>query len=119
MNKIPIFSLFLLSLFSFTNAYSWKFTSQPRQCQSVSVAVTGSGHPPYNIIIIPTGPSSLKNNVEVRTILNIPFNTSGSGDTLTFQLNYPENSSFVAVVSLFTPRVIFPIPYRVSHHLGQ
>lgn len=105
MIKIPFYSLFLLSLFSFANAYTWKFTSQPRQCQSLSVAVTGSGHPPYNITIIPTGPSPLKNNVEVRKILNIPFNESGN--TLTFQLTYPENSSFVAVVSSFTSHVIF------------
>ncbi|KAI0252516.1 hypothetical protein BJV78DRAFT_1124573 [Lactifluus subvellereus] len=94
---IPPSSLLLISLFSLTNAYTWKFTSQPRQCQSLSLAVSGSGNPPYSLLIIPTGPSPLQNNTEVRTIQNIPF--SGTSNTLTFQLNYPANSSFVAVVS--------------------
>jgi hypothetical protein len=96
--KIPIASLFFPLL---ANAYTWKFTSQPHQCQNVSLAVEGSGQPPYSLLIIPTGPSPLSNNVEVRLIKNIPF--SGNGDTLSFKLNYPENSSFVAVVSRHPP----------------
>jgi hypothetical protein len=103
MIKLP---LFLISLFPFTtNAYTWKFTSQPRQCQSLSLAVSGSGKPPYSLLIIPYGPTPLKNNTEVRTIQNIAF--SGTSSTLTFKLNYPATSSFVAVVS---PTVIFLAP---------
>jgi hypothetical protein len=79
------------------NAYTWQFTNQPRQCQTVSVAVEGSGQPPYSILLIPTGPTPLPNNTEVRTIQNINF--TGSSTTLSFKLTYPENSSFVAVLS--------------------
>lgn len=95
--NMSILSLLLISIFPLTNAYTWQFTSQPHQCQSLSLAVTGSGQPPYSLLIIPTGPSPLPNNTEVRTIQSIPF--SGTSNTLTFQLNYPANSSFVAVAS--------------------
>ena len=97
---IPFF--FLLSS-SYTNAFTWKFTSQPSQCQNVSVAVQGLGQPPYSIVIIPVvGPSSLVPGVQ-----NIPF--PGSNTSLSFQLNYPANSSFIAVVCLYPP----PAPSRV------
>ncbi|KAI0298662.1 hypothetical protein B0F90DRAFT_1818532 [Multifurca ochricompacta] len=91
---IPFF-LFLFPLLA--NAYTWQFTSQPRQCQNLSLAVQGSGQPPYSLLIIPSGPSPFANNTEVRTIQNISF--SGTSTTLSFKLNFPENSSFVAVVS--------------------
>jgi len=92
--KIPfVFPLFPL----LANAYTWQFTSQPSQCQNVSIAVEGSGQPPYSLLIIPSGPTPLANNVEVRKIQNIPF--PGNSNTLSFMLSFPENSSFVAVVS--------------------
>ena len=94
---IPFF--FLLSS-SYTNAFTWEFTSQPSQCQNVSIAVMGSGQPPYSLLIVPTGPSPLPNNTEVRNVQNISF--PGLSTSLTFQLNYPANSSFVAVVCLYT-----------------
>jgi hypothetical protein len=92
--KIPIVPLFLPLL---ANAYTWKFTSEPHQCQDLSIAVEGSGQPPYSLLIIPSGPSPLPNKVEVRQVQNIPF--SGDSSTLSFKLDYPANSSFVAVVS--------------------
>ncbi|KAF8493416.1 hypothetical protein F5888DRAFT_820424 [Russula emetica] len=96
--KIPCSLTIILSFPLLVNAYTWQFTSQPRQCQTVSLSIQGSGgQPPYSLLIIPTGPSPLPNNTEVRSILNIPF--SGTSTTLSFNLNYPENSSFVAVVS--------------------
>ncbi|KAI9458688.1 hypothetical protein BJY52DRAFT_420513 [Lactarius psammicola] len=79
----------------YASAYSWQFTSQPSQCQNVSIAIQGSGQPPYSFLLIPNGPSILPNKTEVRTIQNIPF----TGTSLSFTLNYPEGSSFVAVVS--------------------
>jgi hypothetical protein len=101
---IPFLLLFPL----LANAYTWQFTSQPRQCQNLSLAVQGSGQPPYSLLIIPTGPTPLPNNTEVRLIQNIPF--PGSSTTLSFKLDYPENSSFVAVVSsYFTP------PHFLTH----
>jgi hypothetical protein len=96
--KIPIIVVLFPLL---AHAYTWQFTSSPNQCQDVSIAVEGSGQPPYTLLLIPYGPSPLSNNVEVRTIQNIPF--SGDGNTLSFKLNYPENSSFVAVVSRYSP----------------
>lgn len=113
--KIPC-SLTLILLFPLlVNAYTWQFTSQPRQCQNVSLAIDGSGgKPPYSLLIIPTGPSPLPNNTEVRSVLEIPF--SGTSSTLSFKLNYPENSSFVAVVRSHLFRHIFPIisSYRLT-----
>ena len=110
--KIP-FSLALLSLFPLlANGYTWQFASQPRQCQNISVVIQGSGQPPYSLLIIPTGATPLPNNTEVRTIQDIPF--SGSSTTLSFKLNYPENSSFVAVVRSYFTRHIFC--YRSSRH---
>ncbi|KAI0064397.1 hypothetical protein BV25DRAFT_317474 [Artomyces pyxidatus] len=86
----------LLILPSLSDAYTWSFNNAPRQCQNVSLSIQGSGQPPYSLLMIPTGPSPLGNN-EVRTIQNLPF--PGSSTTLNFKLNYPANSSFVAVVS--------------------
>ena len=83
----------------YASAYTWQFTSQPRQCQNLSIAVQGSGQPPYSLLLIPTGPSPLPNNTEVRTIQNISF--TGTSTSLSFNLNYPETSSFVAVVCLY------------------
>ena len=90
-------SLYLLSLFPSSSAYSWSFQSTPQQCSNLTISVSGSdGKPPYRILILPYGPSPLANNVEARTILDIPFN--GRESTVSFKLKYPENSQFVAVV---------------------
>jgi hypothetical protein len=113
LTVIPLFPLLI-------NAYTWQFTSQPRQCQNLSLSVQGSGgQPPYNLVIIPTGPSPLPNNTEVRSILNIPF--SGTSTTLSFKLNYPENSSFVAVVRSYLSRHIFSVifSYRSTSFAGR
>jgi hypothetical protein len=96
---IPLYLPFLSLFPLLANAYTWQFTSQPRQCQNLSLAVQGSGQPPYSLLIIPTGPTPLPNNTEVRLIRNIPF--SGDSTTLSFKLDYPENSSFVAVVRIY------------------
>jgi len=93
------FMFFFFFFPPYTTAYTWQFTSQPRQCQNVSIAVQGSGKPPYSLLIIPSGPTPLSNNTEVRTIQNISF--PGSSTSLSFKLNFPENSSFVAVVCPF------------------
>lgn len=118
--KIPS-SLSIISLFPIlVNAYTWQFTTQPRQCQNVSLSVQGSGgQPPYSLLIIPTGPSPLPNNTEVRSVLNIPF--SGTSTSLSFKLNYPENSSFVAVVrSHFSRHIVYVISsFRPTLFAGQ
>jgi hypothetical protein len=91
--RIPIIFLFFPLL---TNAYTWKFTSPPNQCQNVSIAVEGSGQPPYSLLLVPSGPTPQE--VDLLRIQNIPF--PGNSDTLSFKLNYPENSTFVAVVNI-------------------
>jgi hypothetical protein len=114
----PLTAILLFPLL--VNAYTWQFTSQPHQCQNVTLSVQGSGgQPPYSLLIIPTGPSPLPNNTEVRSVLNIPF--SGTSTTLSFNLNYPENSSFVAVVRSYLSRHIFSIisSYRSTLFAGQ
>ena len=97
---------FLLLFPLLANAYTWKFTSQPRQCQNLSLSVQGSGQPPYNLLLLPTGPNPFQNTTEFRKIHNIPF----SGNSLSFKLDYPENSSFVAVVCS-------SLSHRICHFL--
>ncbi|KAH9836401.1 uncharacterized protein C8Q71DRAFT_762417 [Rhodofomes roseus] len=77
------------------SAYSWSFTNTPQQCQNISLSLTGSGTGPYSVLVIPFGPSPLANNTEVRRIFEVQF----SGTETSFQLAYPEDSQFVAVVS--------------------
>ncbi len=106
--SIPFFFFFYPR---YASAYSWQFTSQPLQCQNVSIDVQGSGQPPYSLLLIPSGPSPLPNNTEVRTIQNISF--TGRRTSLSFQLNYPEGSSFVAVVCLYLVLIPLCPPSRV------
>ncbi|KAG6918356.1 hypothetical protein DXG01_015005 [Tephrocybe rancida] len=90
--------LTLLAIPSLVTAYTWKFDSPPQQCSNLTVSVSGSdGKPPYRILLLPFGPSPLKNNIEARTIVDQPFPDGAS--TASFKLNYPANSQFVAVVS--------------------
>ncbi|GBE88599.1 hypothetical protein BKA93DRAFT_819466 [Sparassis latifolia] len=88
--------LIFLALLPSAYAYSFTFNSVPAQCQDLQIEISGgAGQPPYSVLIIPFGPSPLPNNVEVRTIFEVPFNSSSTS----FQLKYPANSEFVAVVS--------------------
>ncbi|KAI0078378.1 hypothetical protein K474DRAFT_944891 [Panus rudis PR-1116 ss-1] len=88
----------LLLLPSLSLAYTFNFTSTPRQCDNLSVSISGSGgQPPYQVLIIPFGPSPLPNNVEARRITEVNF--TGTSSDLSFQLKFPANSQFVAVVS--------------------
>ena len=87
----------LAPLASLAAAYSFNIVSTPRQCRNLEVDITGTGSPPYTLLIIPIGPTPLSNLKEVRLITNVPFNSSTS---VSFQLKFPENSQFIAVVSL-------------------
>lgn len=89
------FALALLPCLS--AAYSFNFESTPVQCGNLSISITGSGSPPYSVLVIPVGPSPLENNTEVRKIAQ--HNFTGSDTSISFQLKYPEDSQFVAVVS--------------------
>jgi hypothetical protein len=88
-------SLIVLLLFPLlANAYTWQFTSQPSQCRNVSLSIQGSGQPPYSLLLLYTGPIPFQKSKEFRKNHNIPF----SGTSVSFLLDYPENSTFVAVV---------------------
>ena len=79
-------------------AYTWSFQDAPNQCGQLTVAIAGNdGTPPFRILIAPFGPSPLPNGVETRQILDIPF--PGNQNEVQFQLTYPADSQFVAVVS--------------------
>ncbi|KAJ8506896.1 hypothetical protein ONZ45_g10646 [Pleurotus djamor] len=86
------------SLFPLVSGYSFNIQSTPRQCQNLTFSITGDGgQGPYRVLVIPFGATTLPNNTEVRRIQDIPF---GDGQTsVSFQLRYPENTQFVAVVS--------------------
>lgn len=111
---------FLLALAlspSFSIAYSWHFSTPPTQCSNLSIAVTGSdGIPPYRVLIVPFGPSALSSNIEVRSVIDQPFD--GSSTTVEFPINYPGNSHFIAVVRSYThcPLVLAEVTYQP---LGQ
>ncbi|KIJ15865.1 hypothetical protein PAXINDRAFT_76738 [Paxillus involutus ATCC 200175] len=91
------FALYLALSSSLVSGFSFTFTSQPQQCSNLSLQITGSGTPPYSVLIIPYGPTPLPNNIEARTIVYQEF--SGDSSSVSFQLKYPTNSQFVAVVS--------------------
>ena len=78
-------------------AYTFNFESTPKACDNLSISVSGSGSPPYSVLVIPFGASPLANNTEVRTIFQ--HNFTGDSTSTSFQLKYPQNSQFVAVVS--------------------
>ena len=100
MPRSPFPFEFVLSIVlsaSLVSGYSFTFTSQPQQCTNLSLEISGSGTPPYSVLIIPYGPTPLANSVEVRTIVYQQF--PGDASSVSFQLKYPTNSQFVAVVS--------------------
>ena len=79
-------------------SYGFSFTidNTPQQCSDLNISIIGSGQPPYTAVIVPYGPTSLANNVEVREVLDVPF--SGVSTSTSLKLTYPENSQFVVVV---------------------
>lgn len=100
----PLVLLQLITLPTFSAAYSWVFNASPQQCSNLSISITGSGTPPYRVLIIPFGPTPLPNDTEVRRIVDHSF--EGDSTSTSFAINYPENSQFVAVVSrLFSPSI--------------
>ncbi|KAK7034556.1 hypothetical protein VNI00_012403 [Paramarasmius palmivorus] len=89
----------LLDLPILSLAYSWNFKENPKQCSDLTIEITGSdGKPPYRVLIIPFGSTPLANNIEARRIMEQAF-PSDTATSVTFQLKYPANSQFVAVVS--------------------
>lgn len=96
-----LYSICLALLPSFSAAFTFNFTDTPRQCQNLSISIDGAGQPPYSVVLIPFGASPLPNNIEARKIFQQQF--SGSSTSVSFPLNYPENSQFVAVVSCQFP----------------
>ncbi|KAL0067450.1 hypothetical protein AAF712_005437 [Marasmius tenuissimus] len=77
--------------------YTWNFKSTPTQCGQLTIAISGQGSPPYSVLILPSGQTSFQNGTEVRKI--IEANSTADSSEITFQLKYPANSQFVAVVS--------------------
>jgi len=77
------------------SAFTWSFKGgQPTQCGNVTISAAG-GSPPYSVLIVPIGSTSLPGNIEARKIQST---TSNSPD-ITFKLNYPANTQFIAVLS--------------------
>lgn len=91
--------LLLASSFSLlpalVKAFSFQFTDQPSQCGNATVQITGSGTPPYSLLLVPFGPPTTADGVEVRRIQHIQFDSATS---LNLKFLYPANSQFVAVV---------------------
>ncbi|KAI0346612.1 hypothetical protein BDW22DRAFT_1352763 [Trametopsis cervina] len=85
----------LLLLPSLAAAYSFNIENTPRQCQNLTVNLTGSGSPPYSLLLVPFGPSPLSTGKESRKILQQNF----TGSSVSFLLNYPTDSQFVLQIS--------------------
>lgn len=100
------FSIPIFLLPSLAAAYTFKFTSVPTQCQELSLAIEGQGSPPYEVLIIPVGPSTAPNNVEVRKVVDQTFPNNGT--TVSFPLRFPTDSQFVAIVRRSTLLSVFP-----------
>ncbi|THH32072.1 hypothetical protein EUX98_g2120 [Antrodiella citrinella] len=81
----------------FAAAFSFNFDNSPTQCGNLSLSITGTGTPPYRVLIIPVGPSTLPGNIEVRKITQQNF--TGESTQTSFQLKFPSNTQFIAVVS--------------------
>src|SRR6266550_1625651 len=94
-----LLSFYLLALQpSFSAAYSWVLNAPATQCSNLSITITGSdGTPPYSVLVAPFGPTPFPNSTEVRSVIVQPFD--GSSTTISFAINYPADSQFVAVVS--------------------
>ncbi|KIM74568.1 hypothetical protein PILCRDRAFT_14335 [Piloderma croceum F 1598] len=80
-----------------SSGFSFTIDNTPQQCSNLNISVIGSGQPPYSAVIVPYGSTPLANNIEVREVLDVAF--IGASTSTSFQLNYPENSQFVVVVS--------------------
>lgn len=81
-----------------TAAYTWAFDNSPTQCGPLAVSILDDkgGNPPYDLLIVPHGPTPLANNIETRTVQTLTFDKQ-----LNFTLaNYPARSQLVAVVSV-------------------
>jgi hypothetical protein len=106
------FSIPLFLFPSLAAAYTFKFTSVPTQCQELSLSIDGQGSPPYTVLIIPVGPSTALNNVEVRKVVYQTFPNNGT--TVSFPLQFPTNSQFVAAVRFFCSSYILLVFTYVS-----
>lgn len=107
--------LFLLP--SLAAAYSFNIDNTPRQCQNLTVSITGTGQPPYNLIVIPFGPTPLSTGKEARKIIQQNF----TGNSVTFPLNFPVDSQFIVQVSIsfLCTLLLWPLcPYaaRIQSH---
>ena len=87
----PTFLLLFAAAPSFVHAFTFNFTAPPTQCTNVTVWWTG-GTAPFRLLLVPTGAL----HPEVRIIADY---TITSGTNLSFPLQYPGNSTFVAVMS--------------------
>jgi len=92
-----LLAAFLTVLPAFVQGYSFQLLDQPTQCGNATFQITGSGSPPYSLLLVPYGPPSTSTGVEVRHLQNLQFDSGAT--TLSIQFKYPANSQFVAVVS--------------------
>ncbi|KDN48955.1 hypothetical protein RSAG8_02308, partial [Rhizoctonia solani AG-8 WAC10335] len=86
------FWLLLAYLISTCSAFTFAFSSQPSQCQSLTIQWT-EGTGPYRLFLVPVGHVT----PEIRSIVSIGIPAGQLSTNLT--LRFPENSRFVAVMS--------------------
>ncbi|KAG8851398.1 hypothetical protein FRB96_009235 [Tulasnella sp. 330] len=83
---------FVLLWLPLASAWSFNISSRVVQCADLSVAWDG-GVAPWELVLIPVGALS---GPEIRTIVDANIT---SGNSYSFQLKFPTNSSFLAMMS--------------------
>lgn len=91
MNSLRL-STILLCYASMSNAFTFWFTSTPTQCANMTIQWSNGGEPPFTILLIPVGHL----NPETRTIIQ---QSTSVGNSISFTLNFPAQSQFVAVLN--------------------
>ncbi|KIM21495.1 hypothetical protein M408DRAFT_18387 [Serendipita vermifera MAFF 305830] len=93
LNLPSSFVLLLSALVTPSNAFTFRFSSEPSQCGATSIVWQG-GTPPYKVLLVPV--DFMPQGTETRVIFD---RTVTSGNELGFNFPFPANSRFVAVMS--------------------
>ena len=106
----PFIAFHVLSQFTFSAAYSWKLDAAPTQCTDLSISITGTdGLPPYNVLVVPFGPTPFQDQIDVRGVIYKSFD--GNSGSISLPINYPADTEFVAVVSYDTTTISLNISF--------
>jgi hypothetical protein len=73
MLAIHVLALSLALHLRTSSGLSFTINNTPEQCSDLNISIIGSGQPPYSAVIGPCGSTPLPNDIDVRSILDVPF----------------------------------------------